>query len=178
MQLDDAQRDMRHGYMNGGPGVLASSLVWLGAGVVALSKPADASIATLFIGGMFIHPLGVLLAKALRRSGRHSQGNPLGLLALEALVPMLLALPLVYAVSRLNITWFFPAMLLVIGGRYLSFATQYGMRLYWVLGAVLALAGFALYATRAPFAVGAFTGGAIELLFAAILFAGARGTAK
>lgn len=178
MQLDDAQRDMRHGYLDGAPGVLASSLVWLAAGAVALTRPADVSIATLFIGGMFIHPLGVLIAKALRRPGRHSHGNPMGALAIEVLFPMLLALPLVYAVSRLDITWFFPAMLLVIGGRYLSFATQYGMRVYWVLGAVLALAGFALFATRAPFAVGAFTGGGIELLFAAILFTGARDTAK
>lgn len=178
MQLDDAQRDMRHGYFNGGPGVLASSLVWLTAGAVAMARSPDASIATLFIGGMLIHPFGVLIAKVLRRPGRHSQGNPMGVLALEALIPMLLALPLVYGVSRLDITWFFPAMLLVIGGRYLSFATQYGIRLYWVFGAVLAGAGFALYATRAPFAAGAFTGAGIELLFAAILFMSARATVK
>jgi hypothetical protein len=178
MQIEDAQRNMRHGYLNGGPGVLASSLVWLSAGVVALTRSPDMSIATLFIGGMFIHPLGILIAKALRRPGGHAPGNPLGVLAFEVTVPMLLALPLVYAVSRLNLGWFFPAMLFVIGGRYLSFATQYGMRVYWACGAVLALAGYGLYATGASFAAGAFTGGAIELLFAAFILATARTEAQ
>jgi len=178
MKIDDAQRDMRHGYLHGGPGVLASSLVWLAAAGVALTRSPDASIATLFIGGMFIHPLGVLIAKALRAPGRHTAGNPLGTLALETTIPMVLALPLVFAVSRLNIAWFFPAMLLVIGPRYLNFATLYGMRLYWVLGAALAVAGYALYASGASFAAGAFTGAGIELLFAAIILMGARRTAK
>jgi hypothetical protein len=174
MQLTDAQRDMRLAYMDGGPGVLVSSLVWLTAGAVALTRTPDLSIATLFIGGMFIHPLSVLLAKALRRRGQHTPGNPLGVLAMETTIPMLLALPLVYAVSRLNIGWFFPAMLFVIGGRYLNFATQFGMRLFWVLGAVLAGAGYALYATKAPFVAGAFMGGIIELLFAFVILARAR----
>lgn len=174
MNIVDAQDDMRRGYLHGGPGVLASSLVWLAAGAVALSRSSDASIATLFIGGMFIHPLGLLIAKALRAPGRHTAGNPLGTLAMETTIPMLLALPLVYAVSRLNIGWFFPAMLFVIGPRYLSFATMYGMRLYWACGAALAAAGYALFASGASFAAGAFTGAGIELLFAAIILIGAR----
>ena len=169
MQLTDAQRNMRHGYFDGGPGVIASSLVWLTAGIVALNRPPDTSIATLFIGGMFIHPLGMLIAKALGRPGTHSGGNPLGVLALEMTIPMLLALPLVYGVSRLNTAWFFPAMLLVIGGRYLSFATIYGQRLYWALGAALAAAGYVLFATRASFTAGAFTGAGIEMLFGAVI---------
>lgn len=178
MKIDDAQRDMRHGYLDGGAGVLASSLVWLAAAGVALTRSSDASIATLFIGGMFIHPLGVLIAKALRAPGRHTSGNPLGTLALETTIPMVLALPLVYAASRLNIAWFFPAMLFVIGPRYLSFATMYGLRLYWAFGAALAAAGYALYASGASFAAGAFTGAGIELLFAGIILMGARRTAK
>jgi hypothetical protein len=38
-----------------------------------------------------------------------------------------------------NLSWFFPAMLMVIGGRYLSFAVVYGLRTYWALGASLAV---------------------------------------
>ena len=174
MQLTDAQRNMRHGYFNGGPGVIASSLVWLTAGIVALNRSPDTSIATLFIGGMFIHPLGVLIAKALRRPGKHSGDNPLGALALETTIPMLLCLPLVYAVSRLNIGWFFPAMLLVIGGRYLSFATIDGMRVYWALGVALAAAAYILFAKRASFAAGAFTGAGVELLFGAVILLSGR----
>ena len=174
MQIGDAQQNMRHAYFNGAPGVLASALVWLGAALVALAKSPDASIATLFIGGMFIHPIGMLIAKALRRPGVHMAGNPLGALALEGTILMLFALPLVFAVSRLRIDWFFPAMLLVIGGRYLTFATLYGMRVYWACGGALAVAACVQVATRASFATGALTGAATEFLFAAAIFLMAR----
>lgn len=62
---------------------------------------------------------------------------------------------------------FFAAMLLVIGGRYLVFATLFGMRLYWVLGLVLAGAGFMLGWRGAPASAVVGTGAAIELVFAA-----------
>ena len=170
MLIADAQRNMRYAYFGGGPGVLASALVWSSAGLVALTNSADASIMTLFIVGIFIHPAGLLMAKALRRPGAHDSGNPLGMLALEGTVLMLLCLPLVYGVSRAHLEWFFPAMLLVIGGRYLTFATIYGMRIYWACGSMLACAGFLLVMFRVPFAVGAFTGAAIEGVFAAWVF--------
>ncbi len=161
---------MRHAYFGGGPGVLAFALVWFSARLVALNYAADASILTLFIGGMFIHPAGLLIAKALRRPGAHSSVNPLGILALEGTVLMLLCLPLVYGVSRADLEWFSPAMLLVIGDRYRTFATVYGMRVYWAYGAVLACAGLFLVILHAPFAVGAFTGAAIEFVFACLIF--------
>ncbi len=115
MLIADAQRNMHYVYFGGGPGVLVSAWVWLSAGLVALTNSADASIMTLFIGGIFIHPAGLLMAKALRRPGAHDSGNPLGILALEGTVLMLLCLPLVYGVPRAHLEWFFPAKLLVIG---------------------------------------------------------------
>jgi hypothetical protein len=174
MDIEQAQADMRRGYLHGAPGVLASALVWLCAAAVAWTRTPDASIATLFIGGMFIHPAGMLIAKALGRPGAHSKGNPLGALALEVTILMLLALPLVYAVSRLRIEWFFPAMLMVIGGRYLTFSTMYGLRVFWACGATLAAGACALVLSHAGFATGALTGGVIELLFAGLLFQLAR----
>jgi hypothetical protein len=50
---------------------------------------------------------------------------------------MILSLPLACVASTVNIDWFFPSMLLVIGGRYLTFATIYGTRAYWVFGAAI-----------------------------------------
>ena len=123
---------------------------------------------------MFIHPLAVLLVKLLGRPGRHTEGNPLGPLAMATTFWMIMLLPLAYGVSLLRLELFFPAMMLVIGGRYLSFHTLYGKRLYWVLGAVLGLAGCALGAASAPVALGAFTGAAIEIGFAALLLARVR----
>ena len=121
MTADQAQHDMRLSYFSGAPGMLASALAWVVAGVVALQVSASSAVLALFAGGMLIHPVGVLLCKALGRTGKHTKGNPLGALALESTGWLLLCLPIAYAVSQFNVKWFFPAMLFVIGGRYLTF---------------------------------------------------------
>jgi len=170
----DAQRDMRLGYFGGAPGVLSSSIAWLTAALVAILVSPASAVWALLIGGMFIFPASVLLTKLLGRPGRHSRGNPLGALAMEGTLLLVLTLPLALVVSLYRIEWFFPAMLLLIGGRYFTFATLYGTRMYWALGGILAFAAFVLVATRMPPAVGALTGGLIEIVFSAALFA-ARG---
>ncbi|MEH6434674.1 DUF7010 family protein [Massilia sp. DD77] len=170
----DAQRDMRHAYAGGAPGMLVSSLVWMGAGLVAMTGTAQNAVLALFVGGMLIHPLGMLLARLLGRPGNHAKGNPLGSLALESTVWMLLGFALAYSLSQWRSELFFPAMLLTIGGRYLSFATVYGMRIYWACGAALAAAGFLLAGKGAPMANSAFAGAAIELVFAVAIFARER----
>ncbi len=169
-----AQRDMRLGYMGGAPGALVSGLVWIASGCVAMSISPQRAVWALFIGGVFIHPVSVLLGRLLGCTGRHSRGNPLGALAMATTFWMIMALPLAYGVSLLRIDLFFPAMLLVIGGRYLCFQTLYGNRLYWVLGGVLGLAGYGLAAANAAVPLSAFVGGVIEVLFAALLMVGAR----
>lgn len=147
---------------------------WPVAGFVALFMSPKAAVWALLIGGMFIFPVSVVVAKLLGRSGAHSRGNPLGTLAMEGTLILVLCLPLAFAVSLYRLEWFFPAMLLMIGGRYFTFASLYGTRMYWALGGVLALAAFVLVVTRMPAVAGAFTGGLIELVFSAALFAGAR----
>ena len=64
-------------------------------------------------------------------------------LALASTAWMILMTPLAYGASRLRIAWFFPAMLLIIGGRYLTAAIMFGDRTYWAFGAALVLAGCA-----------------------------------
>lgn len=71
--------------------------------------------------------MGVLIAKALGRPGTAAPDNLLKALALEGAGWLLLSLPLAYGISVYQVEWFFPAMLLVIGGRYLTFATLYSM---------------------------------------------------
>ncbi len=177
MTLAQAQRDMRSAYAGGAPGVLASATMWFAAGCVALYSAPQKTVLALFFGGMMIHPLAVVIAKGLGRRGAHAKGNPLGALALEGTVWMLLGMVLAYGVSLWRIELFFPAMLLTIGGRYLTFATLYGMRLYWACGVVLAAAGYLLAASAASLAMGAFAGAAIELVFAILIFIGQRGAA-
>lgn len=172
--LPDLQRDMRDAYAGGGPGMFASALAWLTAGAVALQVSPERAVLALFAGGMLIHPVGVLLARVLGHRGQHSHGNPLGTLALETTVWLVLSMPLAYVVSLYRVDLFFPAMLLVIGGRYATFATVYGSRVYWACGGALVAAAYALAALRVAPAAAAFTGAGIEAAFAVWIVATAR----
>ncbi|MBB2483645.1 hypothetical protein H5407_00235 [Mitsuaria sp. WAJ17] len=174
MTADEAQRDMRLSYLSGAPGMLASALAWLVAGFFALRASPSSAVLALFAGGMFIHPVGVLLCKAMGRPGQHAKENPLGALALENTGWLLLCLPIAYAVAQYNMLWFFPAMLFVIGGRYLTFHTLFGLRIYWVCGAVLAFAGYLLAAFKSQPHVAAFAGSAVEAAFASAILLRAR----
>lgn len=174
LSFQDAQSDMRQAYLSGAPGVLVSGLVWLVAAAVAGGHSERAAVLALLVGGAFIHPLAVLLTRALGGSGRHAAGNPLARLAGEGTFWLLAGCAVAYGLHVLRIEWFFPAMLLTIGGRYLTFQTLYGLRLYWVCGALLGLCGLGLALLRAPVVTGALAGAAIELVLAAVLFGQAR----
>jgi hypothetical protein len=170
-----AQQDMRTAYLGGAPGLFVSGSVWVIAGVVCLMRSPQAAVWALYIGGALIHPVAGLLTRLLGSPGRHAAGNPLGMLAFATTVWMIMMLALAYGISLWRIELFFPAMLFVIGGRYLTFATLFGRKLFWVCGAALGLAGYVLATRHAAPVVGAFAGGAIEITFGSILAAGRRG---
>ena len=92
------------------------------------------------------------------------------MLALEGTVWMLLTIPIALYLALEWPQYFFIAMLLIIGGRYLTFATLYGTRVYWILGALLALSTIALIAVKASATLAAFTGATIEIVFALLIF--------
>lgn len=169
LDLKQAQCDMRAAYRSGGAGVLASAIVWLGAAVVALRVSPQSAVWALLVGGMAIHPVATAICKLLGASGAHSPGNPLAPLAWAGVLWLVFSLPLAYVVSLHRVEWFFPAMLLVIGGRYLTFQTLFGLPVYWLLGSTLAAAGLGLGRAVAAPAAAAFVGGAVELLFAAAI---------
>ena len=174
MLLTDAQRDLRSVYLAGAPGIFVSGMVWLAAGLVALNRSPRAGMLALFLGGMLIHPLSVMLTKALGRSAAPAKQNTLVRMGLETVPSLIVGFALAYVASSVRLEWFFPAMLLVIGARYLAFQTLFGQRVYWLLGGVLLAAGWLLYKLQAPFAAGAFTGAAIEVVFAMVVFAMGR----
>lgn len=166
MSVTGAQSDMRRGYYSGAAGILASALVWFTAAGVAALISSQKGIWALLIGGMLIHPIGLLICKLLGARGAHTKGNPFGLLAGASTFWLVFCLPIAYLPSTQQPSLFFPAMLLIIGGRYLVFATIYGIRLYWALGLVLAGAGFVLAPLTAAASVSALTGAVIETVFA------------
>jgi hypothetical protein len=170
LKITDAQADMRSSYYWGATGVLTSGLVWCCAGIVCLMVSSEYAVWTLFIGGALIHPLAIVLDKLLGVSGKHDPDNPLGSLAIATTFWLIFCLPIAYVVSTVNPSWFFPAMLLVIGGRYLTFATLFGLRTYWVLGLALAAVAYFLVSMGASPTLGAFMGAAVEIAFAVALF--------
>ena len=172
--FDRAQANMRSAYLSGAPGVLASGCAWLAAGLVAAMISASGAVFVLLVGGALIHPASVVLCKVLGRAGAHEPGNPLGSLAIEGTVWLLAGIAIAYGMHVLRLEWFFPAMLLLIGGRYLTFQSLYGLRVYWLCGAALCIAGIALALVRAPAAVSALSGALIELVFAACVFLQAK----
>ena len=56
----------------------------------------------------------------------------------------------------------------------MTFSTIFGARIFWACGAALALAGYALAHFNTAPEFGAFTGAAIEAIFAVVIFASAR----
>lgn len=168
--INAAQQDMRRGYVSGASGILASSFAWFAATYAAWRISPEQAVWVLFVGGALIYPASVVIARLLRAPGSFTKGNPLAGLASANTAWLIFSLPLAWVVSLQRLEWFFPAMMLVIGGRYLTFATLYGMRLYWVLGMALAGAGVLLGWTGAAPALSALTGASIEFAFAIVAF--------
>jgi hypothetical protein len=111
-----------------------------------------------------------VIDRMLGASGKHAATNPLGKLALEGTIFMLMCLPLAYAISIYRMEWFFPAVLMIIGGRYLTFGTIYGTRLYWLLGALFGMAAWISVSLALPPHTSALIGAAIEIVFGLVLY--------
>lgn len=176
LNIDQAQQDMRAAYAGGSTGIFASAIAWFASGVVASGSSPKNAVLALLVAGMFIYPASVLLSKALGRTGSYRKGNPFASLAMESTGMLIFALPIAYLVSLHEPRFFYPTMMLIIGGRYLVFSTLYGSRLYWALGVVLAVAAYALVVFGAAPHVGAFVGAAVEAVFSVLVYilAGAR----
>ncbi|MBW8362710.1 MAG: hypothetical protein K0M56_11060 [Kaistella sp.] len=165
-----AQNNMRTGYGDGSVGVFVSGLVWSASALAVNLYGSHTGMWALIIGGMMIFPLSTLIGKIVGVTGKHDKSNPLGKAAMEATVWMIMCIPLAYGLSFVKPEWFFQGMLLIIGGRYLTFASLYGQRMYWILGGILGLAAYALFTLQSDAFTSALSGGMIELLFGIVLY--------
>lgn len=165
-----AQEDMRIGYGFGSIGVFTSGIVWLLSSLIVNLYSPEKGIWTLIFGGMLIFPLSTLIGKLVGIKGRHEKNNPLGKLAMEGTIWMIMCIPLAFGLSLMKVEWFFQGMMMIIAGRYLTFASIYGMRIYWILGSILALSSYALFKVIAGVYISAMTGGLIEVLFGVIIY--------
>ncbi len=165
-----AQTDMSKGYANGSIGIIVSGIIWLISATISYKYSAQQAVWTLLIGGIFIHPVGVIICKSIGLKGAHTNGNLLGNLALEGTIFMIMCLPLAFGLSLQHAEWFFQGMLLIIGGRYLTFSSIYGLKLYWILGAVLGVAAYLLFYFKVQSFGSLLTGSVIEISFGLLLF--------
>ena len=118
---------------------------------------------------MLIHPLGIVLSKILNRTGQHKKENPLATLAMEGTLTLFIGLYLAYTIFQINTEWFYPIMLMIIGIRYVIFQTIYGMKIYWILGMALTVAGILCLQSNQPMEIAAGIGGIIEIIFAILI---------
>ncbi len=164
-----SQADMCQAYADGSVGVIVSGMIWLAAALIAHQYSANQAIWMLFFGGMFIFPISMLIGKLMGLSGKHAKGNQLGNLAMEGTIWMIMCLPLAFGLSMQQTEWFFQAMLLIIGGRYLTFSTIYGKKIYWILGAVLGIAAYALFVFKVQSLGSLLAGAGIEISFGLLM---------
>lgn len=165
-----AQEEMRSGYANGFLGVAVSGVVWTVTSAIIHYYSVNNGIWALLIGGMLISPITSIFGKILGIKGTHAKDNPMGKLAMEGTIWMLMCIPLAYALSRQNEAWFFQGMAMIIGGRYLTFATVYGLRVYWVLGGALGVMTYILFSMNAGAFMSTGCVGIVELIFSVIIY--------
>ncbi len=157
-------------YAGGSTGVFASGLIWLLASFATYYYSLHIGIYTLIVGGMMIFPLSIVFSKVLKLSGKHSNDNPLGALAIESTIILLLGIYIAYVFIPYKPEFFFSILLIIIGGRYLLFSTLYGMKIYWLLGAALIGSGIIFINIEANYILPVMTGGIVELVGAVIVY--------
>ncbi len=167
--LQDAQRDMRDGNGYGSTGVMVSGFVWLMSSLCFYFVSPQKAVWALLIGGGLIYPLATLLDKVIGLAG-NDKNNPLQKLAMEGTIWMLMCIPLALGLAQIKVEWFFQGMLMIIGGRYLTFASLYGLRLYWILGATLGAVSYLLFRLGAGGFLSVLTGGLIEIAFGITMY--------
>lgn len=83
---------------------------------------------------------------------------------------LILCCAMAYGLFLFKPAWFFPAMMVTIGSRYLVFASMFGRAIFGVMGVSLIVAGnVALFAAVPPVTAAAI-GGVIAVLFACLVF--------
>jgi len=169
MRIAEAQREMRTRYVGGFYGQLVSGVLWLASAALAVWSGPRLAITSLVVGGMFIFPATELLLRAAGARASLRADNSLRSLGMQVAFVLPLSMPLLLPVSRYRLTWFYPALMILVGAHYLPFVFLYGMRMFWVLGALLVGLGvlIAMY-WSGTFSVGGWFTGAILLVFAGI----------
>ena len=169
---EKAQQTMRANFIDGGPGVIISGLVWIMAAIVTHFHGFQIGIICFFIGGTLIYPLSVVVDNLMKPKDTPKPDPGLMRLAMMTLPILFSGLLLAFMMSKSDPLLFYPIMAVAIGLRYLPFEKLYGLKSYWVLGAVLIAVGAAALLRSGVLPVHMAAGvGVIELGFGAYITA-------
>lgn len=167
MEIRTAQQEVRTVFINGSVGQAVSGLIWLISTALSTWVSVYYGMLALVLGGVAIFPLTQLALKLLGRRATLSRENPFNLLAMQVAFIVPLLIPVIWAASRGNINWFYPAFMVVVGAHYLPFMTLYGMWQYAILAAVLIGGGVAfIMLLPGAFTAGGWLTGAALIVFA------------
>jgi hypothetical protein len=170
MELNEAQEEVRRGFVGGGPGVIVSGLIWSAAALAEAERGVAFGFAVLFVGGMLIYPASLLVARFVFRRAALQRGNGLTPIALESTLAMIGGLFAAFLFLPHEPALVLPLAALAVGAHYFVFRTLYGEVLFLVLGMVIS--ALALNATfewvALPISL-AWCVAVVEILFGAIL---------
>jgi hypothetical protein len=141
MEILAAQHDVRSAYLGGFAGQLVSAILWSISAAFCTWGSFRSAVLLLVFGGVFIFPLTQLLLRVMGRAVSLPNGHPMNALAMQIAFSLPLTLPVVFGASVHHHAWFYPAFMIVLGAHYLPFTFLYGMRQFFVLGALLISAG-------------------------------------
>ena len=142
LTIDNAQLDLRHAFVGGGPGLVISGLFWLAAGLMASARGIEPAFVLLFVTGMLIFPLATLVCRFGFGRSPAAAGNPMGRIALESTIAMIGGLVVAWLVLPLRPDWVFPIAAIAVGTHFFAFRSAYGDIGFWLLGALLTAVGF------------------------------------
>ena len=167
MDIQDAQYEVRSVYLGGFWGQLVSSVIWLVSAALGTWVNPKVSILAIVIGGFLIFPLTQMLLRLSGRRTRVSRENPLHGLGMQVAFVLPFSMLLLLPVSLYRLSWFFPALMVLLGAHYLPFASLYGMRTFLFIAGILIVTGvvIALYFAE-TFSLGAWVGGLVLFVFA------------
>jgi len=169
MKIAEAQRELRIRYAGGFHGQFVSGVLWLAAAALATWSTPRAAIATVILGGFLIFPLTELLIRLTGPARPLSDDNALSGLGMQVAFVLPVSMLLLIPVALYRLTWFFPALTILVGAHYIPFVFLYGMPSFAALAAALAGGGVLIALFAAPnFSLAAWYTALVLLAFAGV----------
>lgn len=169
VSLCEQQKELRVAFMGGFAGQLVSGIIWIISAIVGELQSESAAILVLFFGCMWIYPLTKLVLRLMGRAVLIIQTNALWKLGAQLAFTVPINFLLVWIMIQYDTSWFYPAVMILVGAHYLPFITLYGMKMFGILGGIIVVLGTVMiFGEVEVFVLGGWITGLILVVFAFI----------